>query len=379
MPATERVDAARIHHWMFEEALPVWSTAGRDPKGGFAERLTLDGQPAPSPFKRMRVQARQVYVYAHAALMGWPGPAVEAADDGFTFMTEKCWHPEGGFVFSVDADGEIAEPRRETYEQAFAINACAWYHRAFGGSKALDWAGRTLDFLDQRLAAHNGGYRESLPADQLPRRQNPHMHLLEALMALHEATGDAAPLARAKTLIELFRERFFDPATGTLGEFYGEDWSPAPGDEGTHVEPGHHFEWVWLLNKYAELSGDRWVDALADTLYSFAIAHGVDADGLAYDAIGKGGARRQETKRLWPQNEALKAHLIMAERGADADAAARAERTVAATFAHYLNTGHGVWQDHLRPDRSGFAETAPASTLYHLFLAFSEHLRVKEG
>ena len=375
---TARVDAARVRRWMFEEALPVWCAAGRDPKGGFAEHLTLDGQPAPSPFKRMRVQARQVYVYSHAAVMGWRGPAREAASAGFTFMTQKCWHPEGGFVFSVDADGEVAEPRRETYEQAFALNACAWYHRAFGGTEALEWAGRTLEFLDQRLAAPNGGYRESLP-DQRPRRQNPHMHLLEALMALHEATGDPDSLSRAKALIALFRERFYDPATGTLGEFYGQDWSPAPGDEGTHTEPGHHFEWVWLLNRYGALSGDRSVDACADALYRFAIAHGVDEDGLAYDAIGKDGARRQDSKRLWPQNEALKAHLVMAERGADADASARADRILAATFAHYLHTGHGVWQDRLRRDRTGFAKTAPASTLYHLFLAFSEYLRVREG
>ena len=65
------------------------------------------------------------------------------------------------------------------------------------------------------------------------------MHLLEAVLALFETTGDKALLASADALVELFRRRFFDSASGSLGEFFT-TWQWAPGPAGTHVEPGHH-------------------------------------------------------------------------------------------------------------------------------------------
>lgn len=365
-----------VRRWLFEQSLPVWSSVGMDPKGGFAEQLSLDGKPVPSPLRRMRVQGRQIYVFCHAAIEGWDGPARKAADAGLTFLTERYWHPDGGFIFALDTNGQVADGRRETYEQAFALNAFAWHYRAFGDSAVLDWVHRTIEFLDEQLGANNGGYRESIP-DTLPRRQNPHMHLFEAMMSLYEATGDLKYRARAASLYHLMREHFIDAATGTLGEFYTVDWKPAHGDKGTHLEPGHHYEWTWLLHHYAGLSGDASARDLATTLYKFAFEHGTDtADALTYDAVGRDGAIRQDSKRLWVQTEALKGHLAMAESGSDDQAMARAELTLAGIFNCYLSTGHGVWQDHLRRDGTGFAKTAPATSFYHLYLAFSEYQRM---
>lgn len=367
-----------VRRWLFDAALPRWAEAGRDPRGGFAETLGLDGGPTDNPVRRMRVQARQIYVYCHAAIDDWDGPARAAADDGLDFLTTRYWHPDGGFIFSLDGDGKPVNETRETYEQAFALNAFAWYHRAFGDTAVLDWARRVLDFLDGTLAADNGGYREAVP-DQLPRRQNPHMHLFEAMMSLYEATGDGEYRDRAGRLFALMRTRFVDPDTGTLGEFFDADWSPASGDTGSHLEPGHHYEWTWLIHHWAGLADDPGVRVLADPLYAFAVESGTDpADGLAFDVVGRDGAVREDTKRLWVQTEALKAHLAMAEAG-NPDAMARAERSLAGIFDRYLAVGNGVWQDHIRRDGSGFAKTAPASSFYHLYLAFSEYRRVAAG
>src|SRR3546814_13925869 len=65
-----------------------------------------------------------------------------------------------------------------------------------------------------------------------------HMHLLEACLALHEATKETAYLDRAGLLLDLFRDRFL--VTGSLREFFTDDLRPAPGDAGRIVEPGHH-------------------------------------------------------------------------------------------------------------------------------------------
>jgi len=368
-------DAARVRRWVYDVALPLWATTGVDPQGGFVERLTLDGRPAPDDYTRMRVQARQTYVYSHAALLGWDGPALETARLGFDFLTGKCWHPDGGFVSRVTRAGAALDRTRDMYDHAFALFALAWFHRVAGDATTADWIDRTINYVEAHLAdPTHGGYRESVP-DALPRRQNPHMHLLEALLALHAATGDAACLERARTVVALFREKFFDGRV--LHEFFADDWSPAPGVAGALVEPGHHFEWVWLLHRYAAATGDD-VTAEATALYDFALAHGLDSDGLAVDEVLDDGTPHTDSKRCWPQTEALKAHLAMAE-AHGRDTGGDIARVVDGLFDHYLSAGPGWWQDRIARDHAPLAAYAPASTLYHVFLAFAELLRVAEA
>ena len=371
------VNTTAIASWLYDHALPLWAGAGRDvDRGGFVEHLTLTGEPDFDVPKRARVQARQMYVYSHAALLGWPGPAIESACAGFEFLTEHYWDENnGGWIFSATREGDPHDGRREAYEQAFGLMGLAWYYRASGDARALGWIDRTLGFLDNSLGDPvNGGYREVV-GGALPRRQNPHMHLLEALLALHEATGQPDSLPRAANLIALFRRHFLDPVTDTLGEFYTSDWQPAPGVPGQLVEPGHHFEWVWLLHQYGRLSGDD-CSVEAGRLYRFAEDHGVDEDGLSYDALRRDGAIDDDNKRLWVQTEAIKAQVARHEFAKDDGAEERLAVLLGVLFARYLDTGTGSWQDHLRRDGRGFAKTAPASSFYHVFLALSEVIRV---
>ena len=395
------IDAALIHDWLTRQALPLWSHAGYDEAaGGFVECLTLDGQPLFDRDKRMRVQARQIYVYSHAHLLGWAPPdggpsALDVARGGFDFLTRHYWHGDGGgFVFSTARDGTQADTRVEAYEQAFALFAFAWYHRASGDPDALIWAEHTYSFLEEVLAdREHGGYFENLSHD-LPRRQNPHMHLLEALLAWHATTGDAAHLDRARAIVDLFRRKLFDTETGTLGEFFAADWAPAPGTAGQIVEPGHHFEWVWLLRRYAKATADATGDDtgdMADALYQFASTHGCDqapgpAQGLAFDSVLRRGADERlghgtsldDNKRLWVQTEAIKAQLARLEDGADPAASERLELLLERLFGLYLAVGHGNWQDHLDAHGGAIAQSAPASSFYHLFVCLTEVLRVRD-
>lgn len=382
------IDATQIRTWLTDEALPLWSHAGLDDEaGGFVEKLTLDGRPLLDADKRLRVQARQIYVYSHAHLLGWEPPAggptaLEAACQGFDFLTRQYWRDDEGFVYSVKRNGAHADPRVESYEQAFAILAFAWHFRATGDEAAAEWAERTLSVLDDTLGdIEHGGYFEN-PTHDLPRRQNPHMHLLEALLAWHETTGEDIWLRRAQDIISLFRAHFFDGETGTLGEFFNADWSRAGGTMGKIIEPGHHFEWVWLLHKYAQASGDD-MTREAYALYRFAEAHGVDekpgpASDLAFDSVLRHGTSLDENKRLWVQTEAIKAQVARMEFANDDQAALRLETLLDRLFSLYFAVGHGNWQDHLDVDGKGFAETAPASSFYHVFLALTEVLRVRD-
>ena len=368
-PATAH---AAFRGWMFGQALPFWAGAGKDGPGlGVHEALRLDGTPAGLPFKRMRVQARQLYVFSHAALLGWaPGGAM--ADDIYGFMTRHGARADGAWARRLHPDGTVLDGTADLYDLAFVLFALAWYARLAGSEAPLAQARRTLDWIAHHMPHPPAGYHNAVPWEDGPRQQNPHMHLLEAVLALYETSGDSYYADHARSLVALFRRHLFDPATGTLGEFFAPDWTPAPGDAGTHVEPGHHLEWAWLLDQHERLTDDE-AGAEIGRLYDFALCHGVDpATGLVWDAVGRDGALRLRNFRLWPQTEALKAYAAMARRGR-VDTLARVAPTVRAIGTRFLQgCVPGAWTDQLDAAGAPASRGIPTSSFYHVFMAYAE-------
>jgi mannose-6-phosphate isomerase len=368
--------AAEAHRvfkaWMWEHALPFWASAGRDVPGlGVREALTADGAPAPVAFKRMRVQARQIYAFSHAALLGWEdGEAV--AHDAYAFINRAGRRPDGGWVRRLDPAGErVLDDTADLYDQAFVLFALAWYARLTRSAAAMEQARQTAAWLRGAMRGPGEGYLNTLPVEPGFRQQNPHMHLLEAALALFETSGDAYWAEWARELVALVRARLLDRATGTLGEFFTDDWSVAPGEAGDHIEPGHHYEWTWLLHQYTSLTGDD-ASAEAGLLYRFAEAHGCDpATGLVWDVVGRDGTARSCATRLWPQTEALKAHCVMARQGADV--AAKIGGIVDNLMGRFFaECPAGAWRDRFDAAGRPAADGIPTSSFYHVFMGFAE-------
>jgi D,D-heptose 1,7-bisphosphate phosphatase len=364
--------------WLRNEALPFWGTAGVDwQHGGFHERLDLAGQPLVVP-KRLMVQSRQLYVFCHAGLLGWFPDARRLADRCADYLVAAFYRPDGkpGFVHALAPDHSIADPTRDLYGHAFALFGLAWYHRLTGNRDALKVANATLAFLDQEFATVYGGYRDALPPRDEVRRQNPHMHLFEALLALYQATQNAAYLARAAELFGLFATRFFQPEHGTLCEYLGPDLRPLDDARGTLVEPGHHYEWIWLLRNFASASG-RDVGAFCAALYQHADRYGWDAQNFVIDELDSAGAVVTSARRVWPHAEGLRANIVEGEHGRPGcdERAAFCLARLAETF-----TGRpvrGGWIDHVDGSGAPLVDMMPASTLYHLFGAIAEAARVQ--
>ena len=221
------------------------------------------------------------------------------------------------------------------------------------------------------MAAAPLGFRNVVPAEAGPRQQNPHMHLLEAALALLELTAEPRWRDLADRLVALFRRHLFDRETGTLGEFFDEGWRPEAGAAGSHREPGHHLEWVWLLGEYDRLTGAD-TRREAASLYRFALAQGTDRpSGLVLDVVDRNGVPRARSVRLWPQTEAVKAHVSRAERGDD-DAVARIAPAVRALGTRFLAAcPPGAWIDHFAADGTPIAARIPTSSFYHLFMSYA--------
>lgn len=360
----------RFSDWLHGRTIPFWLTHGVDPDGGgFHEKLGPDHRPVPGAGKRVMVQARQLYVAADHALLTGSEDARAAADDALRFMHDHCAHPDGGWRFRVARDGSPQDDTRDLYAHAFVLFALAWHHRLDPDGGAEHQAVRTLAFLDDRMAHPGGGYHEALDAAGQPargiRRQNPHMHLFEASLEWIALSNDPAWREHADAMAALFETRFC--VDGTLREFFADDLRPLDGEKGRWVEPGHHYEWSWLLQRYASLTGDRRLTPAAEQLYRFAERYGIDpATGGIIDAVDFAGAVLQDSRRVWPQTEAIKAH---AARRSEARLAAQIESLLG---NHIDGMPDGAWREHVAADGAPLVAGLPASTLYHLAMAAAE-------
>jgi mannose-1-phosphate guanylyltransferase/mannose-6-phosphate isomerase len=371
--------AKRVRHWLFEETLPLWSTAGVDRKfGGFHEALTFQGGPVMRE-KRLRTMARQIYAFSIAGQMGWSGPAGELVAHGIDFIEGRARTASGGWAKTFRAEGSVIDASEDLYDYACLLLAFAHAHR-IGNVQALALGQEIFERIEARFAdAVHGGFRET-PEGVLPRRSNPHMHLLEAYLAWFDVTGEQRWLDRCAPLIDLFLSRFFDADTWTLGEYFNENWSLIEGGQGRWTEPGHHFEWVWLLATYAKAAGTPDLLKYARKLYASAIANGLNrATGLAYDAVSKDGLPLVRTSRSWPQTEALKAAIALDETGGP-NMKPEIEARVGRLFRWHIESApEGMWIDLIDENGRGKAKDVPASIFYHLVCALTAYLATERG
>lgn len=375
--------AKEARRWLLEVAFPYWAQNGIDYEhGGVHEALDFDGNPAPHPAKRLRVLARQIYCFSQAKLLGWNGSADAILRHCLETLTATGWHEDGGWIHLYNPDGSVRDGRRDTYDQSFVLLGLAWLYKATGWPEARSWADRTLDYMRDALTDHaQGGFFEDSDRS-LPRRANPHMHYLEAMLAWYEATGEEQYLERAHAIVTLFERHFFDASNSTLSEFFDSDWTPL---SSTHderrVEPGHHYEWAWLLSRFAEYRYSASIDAKARQLFAIAATFGHHmATGAAANGMQPDGSDVEEAARLWPQTEALKAALIFEEKDLWTAAALR-DRMISVLFTHYLNGPvAGGWYDAIDAEGRVIAPDMPSSSFYHIVCALAEYVGAsKEG
>jgi D,D-heptose 1,7-bisphosphate phosphatase len=362
--------------WIVEKALPFWADDGFDAQNArFRERLDWYGGAVEVPHRAM-VQARQIYVFSHAAELGWFLGGESLAEAAMaSLLRDFCMRSgrQASFAFSVGTDGRIVSPVRDAYAHAFVLFALGWLHRLNGDRKLLSLADEVTAFIDEHLVdREHGGLFNQLPITDRSKRQNPHMHLLEAYLALDEAAPGRGYLDRAGALVTLFKERLFSAELGVLREHFSERWADHPDPlKQQIIEPGHHFEWVWLLRRYEERSGENLGPWIAQ-LYEIGGRGGISGGGLIFDQLALDMNVVKDSHRIWPHTEALKAAVVRQTDG-DPLAPPYAGKMAGTLMENFLGRPIAAgWIDHLSAKGRPLVDYIPASSLYHLFLAAAE-------
>jgi mannose/cellobiose epimerase-like protein (N-acyl-D-glucosamine 2-epimerase family) len=383
--ATSQIDRVRdwCLNWDYRRLLDPAENGAPVP---VIERFDWNGRAIDPGFRRVRVIGRQLYVLSRAASGGVEsaGPLAERVA---TSLMQHGRGKDGQFVSRLAPDGTMLDDAADLYDIAFALFGLAWWYRYSGDARAIALATASVAHLTARMRSPSGdGFVDRLPGPG-KHLQNPHMHLFEAAIFLTAFTGQDNFRKLAQELFDLTRSRLVDPVTGTLAEEFDAAWRPVAGPQGkVTIEPGHQFEWAWLLDRWAVVSGDPEALHLARDLFDFAFAQGRDPySGLILDAVCPRGEPLERNLRIWPNTELLKAQVAMAERSGGKAHSAAIDETIARIFRHYLaprridastSLGPGFWVDYLKADATQLhCDHVPASTMYHIMFAFSEALR----
>jgi mannose/cellobiose epimerase-like protein (N-acyl-D-glucosamine 2-epimerase family) len=362
-------EADALSSWLIQQAYPCWWSRGVDHvRGGFHESLRLDGEPS-GETRRARLYPRQMYAFSVAGELGWSGPADAAVRQGLKALLADYRRADGLYRGLVAPNGTALVERAVLYDQAFVLLGFAAAHKALGDTSARDSARDLLARIAATLRNPHGGFEESAPSS-LPLLANSHMHLLEACLEWMDQDPDRVWSELAEEIVELALRRFHEPASGFIREFFNSDWTLAAGEDADVVEPGHQYEWAWLLLRWSQRVHNPRAHQLALALIDRTEDRGVDhARGVALNGLFGNGRVRDARARLWPQTERIKAALLAGTITGQTRYTEIAA-TAARSLMRYLDTPTpGLWRDTMDAHGAFVEQFAPASSFYHIVCA----------
>ncbi|AOS44738.1 Cellobiose 2-epimerase [Lacunisphaera limnophila] len=339
--------------------LPFWikQVANRPARtfhGALSNDLTVD----PAVERGALLTSRILWTYA-AALRQYGDAAYRAMADLAHEDLMAHYHDagQGGFYWSIAADGAVLRDRKQVYGQAFAIYALSEYHAATGLRAPLDQAITVFQLLERhaREPAH-GGYLEAFARDWSPitdmrlsavdqndpKSQNTMLHVMEAYTRLLNVWPDPGLRRALREIVELMLTRIVDARTAHLGLFFTVDWRRTS----DRISYGHDIEAAWLLTRAAAALGEPAVtartEALALRIAEVTLAEGTDTDGAIFN-LGDPTGIIDPSKEWWPQAEAVVGFLEAFRISGEARYLAAAAKTWGFIATRLIDRQQGEW------------------------------------
>ncbi|AZE02803.1 Mannose-6-phosphate isomerase [Pseudomonas chlororaphis subsp. aureofaciens] len=347
--------------------VPLWQGPGWNPELALPFEA-LDAEHAPLPPQRYRAMAcaRQLYLFSSLIGDGRTPLAQERAAALFRSLQRHFHDAEhGGWFYSIDAQGTPLDRRKDLYTHAFIIFACAHYWAKVREPLVESVLNAALKVVAERFASGDGLYEAVLAEDWSSLAsgplQNPLMHLAEAFLATLAVRDDAAVQGALLALCEGMQQRFIEPQHGLMME------KPL-GAVDNWFEPGHQFEWFFLLQSSPLLFGCP-LHASLERAFAYAEQVGVDNhSGAVSGMLSVEGDVLDPTQRIWAQAEYLRA-LTLRQGSAE-----RLQHQLRALQKHFLHAKG--WNECLDAHGVLSRRDMPSTTPYHLatcYLGLAEY------
>ncbi|WP_051558954.1 AGE family epimerase/isomerase [Allorhizobium undicola] len=391
--------ASRPYHrqWLLQQAnilFDFFQGGAINPKGGFYD-LTREGKPLATnnPARGIHSSARMVHCFAIGDLLGRPGSA-DVVDYGMHYLWYRHRDSKhGGYYWQANDDG-AADASKQGYGHAFVLLAAS-SAKTVGHPLADRMLEDITETLEKRFwEERHGAIAEEFSEDWQPvpgyRGQNSNMHLTEALMAAHEATGESHYLDKAISIADLIINRRAREESFRVAEHFDENWTvdrdyyhlnemfrPA----GT--TPGHWLEWARLLLQLWVLSGRKhdWMPEAARGLFFQSMSLGWDKERGGFHYTLDWNNRPDKTFKLWwPLCEGAGAAHFLNQLSPSEFHEESYRKIWNFISSHSLDRQYGGWHEELSEDLSPSYTLFPGKgDIYHALQACLIPLFPAEG
>ncbi|MGN8274312.1 AGE family epimerase/isomerase [Pseudomonas sp. SMN5] len=352
---------AAVRRHFHEVIVPMWQGPGWNGELALPYE-SLDADHAPLPPQRYRAMACARQLYLFASLIGEVPQAEERAAALFRSLQRHFHDAEhGGWFYSIDPQGAPLDTGKDLYTHAFILFACAHYWGKVREPLVESVLNAALEVIARRFATGDGLYEASLKRDwstvESGPLQNPLMHLAEALLAVLSVREDANVRQALLSLCEAMFKCFTDPQLGVMME------KPLKAVD-NWFEPGHQFEWYYLLASSPLLRDGKLRMAL-ERSFEYTEQRGVDRKSGAVCAmlsLEPHAVPRDATQRIWAQAEYLRA-LTLRAHGQQA-----LLPQLQALQQHFLHAKG--WNECLDADGIVSRRDMPSTTPYHLMTCY---------
>jgi mannose/cellobiose epimerase-like protein (N-acyl-D-glucosamine 2-epimerase family) len=347
-----------------------------EPHSRSEERLHLNLTPVSLGYRRGMVVGRQLFFFSQAYRLT-AEPIFEArAHCLFEDLANNFWDNNHlGWYFSLRDDKTPHDFTKDLYGHAFIMFGLAHYLSVFKEAKALQWINRANELILRRFSLPGGWFAPATTRNWeiLGRNleQNPHMHLLEAYLSIYRATQDSTFLKHATQIMSIYTELLRTPDGSKVLEHL-DDEGQASGEKGSLIEPGHLYEWYWLVNEYADIADLPAYRAASQPIIDWADRWGLDVDaGGIYDLVDREGNVVSNRKRIWPVTERIKASTTLVRAKPSASSVELLMFWINFIMDKYC-CEDGSWHEYLKQDLEPDCDYLPLSTPYHVAMAALE-------
>ena len=259
-----------VEHELTTGILPFWMEKMADNvQGGFYGRIDGDDKLHADAPKGAILNARILWTFSAAYRLLRKPEYLETATRAKRYIIDRFYDKDfGGVYWSLTANGEPLDTKKQVYAQGFAIYGLSEYARATGDREALDYAVKLFETVEKySFDRDRNGYIEAFTREWKPiedmrlsdkdentsKTMNTHLHILEPYANLYRVWKNERLERQLRNMLDLFTGKILNKKTYHLDLFFDNDWRT----DGNIISYGHDIEASWLIHEAALVLGDE--------------------------------------------------------------------------------------------------------------------------
>lgn len=347
--------------------LPYWYDSAIDHQnGGYVLSDDAAKKASPATEKQLVTQTRMIWGFSHAHLNGFSDlkhDYLAAAAQGYRFLQAHFLDREnGGYYWTTDLAGKPLDQRKLLYGESFVIYGLVEYYRASADKTALDQAIELYRVLQKHTHDNtNGGWFEHFERSWTPildpkaqvivelggaKSANTHLHLMEALTELYQATHDAQVRKSLEEALKI-NSTYFYPSDPSKSSFHRQpDWQLVTAPSSAGLSYGHNVEFAWLMIRAEKTLGREPSWRHFEAHLNHALRYGYDHQRGGLYSRGFDDQPATDTDKIWwVQAEMLAALTDALKHQENAAYEEALDKLLQFVLKYQANPGDGIWLD----------------------------------